>query len=571
MSDHRLPLALVANLFAVLCACSGSTTIERSTAERSAAERSTAERSAAGLTAVADQCSRRGELLLHVPSPVWREQVVYMLLIDRFNDGDPGNNDQGFGEYDPARATHFSGGDLQGVIDRLDYIRSLGATAVWISPPVANQWWSTPYQATGWHGYWPTHFQEIDRHFGTLDTYKRLSHELHCRGMYLIQDIITNHAGNFYAYDGEYDPEDTARNFYLLEENSRQPAPTQYPFNLIDRRNPAHAAADIYHWTPPVEDFADRYQETHYSLGHVADINTENPQVIDKFKEIYNYWIDAVGVDGFRMDTVMLVPLPFWNRFLHDGDGIYAHARQRGKEHFLTFGEVFAVSGPYDDAGERKIAGYLETDGLPGPNSMLGFPLYHEINRVLAQGGETGLLAYRLEKFMELYRDPSVIPNFVDNHDTARFLSAGHPAALRQALAVIFTIPGIPIIYQGTEQGLLETRQAMFAGGHRNAGGSFTEGSAYYRYIQRLSSLRRDHPVLTRGSLRVLASESSGPGPCSPTVATTGAIPRSCSSTAPITAYSFTGSTWGWRRCDAWNPCSPSARPERRPPMPRAD
>ena len=462
--------------------------------------------------AVADGCAADDGPLLHVPSPDWRDQVIYMLMIDRFNDGDPANNDQGYGEYDPSLASHFSGGDLQGVIDRLDYIRSLGATAVWITPPVYNQWWSTPYQATGWHGYWAVHFQEIDPHFGTLETYKRLSHELHCRGMYLIQDIVANHVGNFFAYDGEYDREDTASNFYLLEPDSHQPAPVQFPFNQIDRLNPEHVAADIYHWTPPVQDFSDPHQEHYYSLGHVNDINTENPVVIDAFKEIYKYWIGEVGVDAFRMDTVMLVPLQFWNRFLHDDDGIYAHARDLGKEHFLTFGEVTASSERYDDFGERKVAAYQETDGVPGPNSMLGYPLYHEISRVLARGVETASLAYRLERFMELYRDPFTVPNFVDNHDTARFLAAAHGAAFRQALAVIFTIPGIPILYQGTEQGLLESRMAMFGGGLRNPEGSFDPDSDYFRYVRRLTSLRAENPVLTRGGLEILASESSGPG-----------------------------------------------------------
>ena len=510
--------AVFVSVLAALAACSesdlhtGDGAGSPSAATNAEAQVASAEPHEPPLPANAEICASESGRLLHVPSPDWREQVVYMVLIDRFDDGDPGNNDQGFGEYDPKRATHFSGGDLQGVIDRLDYIRALGATAVWISPPVANQWWSTPYQATGWHGYWATHFQEIDRHFGTLEDYRRLSHELHCRGMYLIQDVVANHVGNFFAYDGEYDPEDTAKNFILLEPDSHQPAPTQYPFNLIDRRNPEHAAAAIYHWTPSVQDFADPHQEHYYSLGHVNDINTENPRVIAAFKDIYKYWISEVGVDGFRMDTVMLVPLAFWNRFLRDDDGIYAHARQLGKDHFLTFGEVTASSKPYGDAGERKVAGYIETDGRRGPNSMLGYPLYHEINQVLARGVETAALAYRLAKTMEAYPDPFVIPNFVDNHDTARFLAAAPPAAFRQALALLFTIPGIPIVYQGTEQGLVETRQAMFAGGLHNAAGSFDENSDYFRYIKRLTALRREHPALLRGDLEILQSEPSGPG-----------------------------------------------------------
>ncbi|MYJ75200.1 MAG: hypothetical protein F4089_08910, partial [Gammaproteobacteria bacterium] len=232
----------------------------------------------------AEICAAGEGLLLHVPSPDWRDQIVYMALMDRFHDGDPTNNDHGFGEYDPTLPTHFSGGDLKGIVDRLDYLQGLGVTAVWVSPVFANQWWSTPYQATGWHGYWPTHFQEIDPHFGTVEDYKRLSHELHCRGMYLVKDVIANHVGNFFIYDGEYDPEDTAKNFRLLEPDSHQPGPTQYPFNLIDRLNPEHAAADIYHWTPGIQDFADPHQEHYYSLGQVGDVNTENPQVIAAFK-----------------------------------------------------------------------------------------------------------------------------------------------------------------------------------------------------------------------------------------------------------------------------------------------
>ena len=462
--------------------------------------------------ASADVCISGDGQLLHVPSPDWRDQVIYMLMTDRFDDGDPTNNDQGYGEYDPSQPSHFSGGDFQGVIDRLDYLRALGVTAVWITPPLYNQWWSTPYQATGWHGYWPVHFQEVDPHYGTLDDYKRLSHELHCRGMYLIQDTIANHVGNFYAYEGEYDPDDTAAGFYLLEPDSHQPAPVQYPFNQIDRLNPEHYAADIYHWTPPITDFSSLHQEHYYSLGHVGDVNTENPEVIAKFKEIYKFWIDEVGVDAFRMDTVSLVPFPFWNRFLRDDDGIYAHARERGKENFLTFGEATAVSDPYDDAGERRVAAYLETDGQLGPNSMLSYPLYHGINRALARGAPSAALGYRLERHVENYPDPFTIPIFIDNHDTARFLAAGHPAAFRQALALMFTIPGIPIVYQGTEQALPESRMAMFAGGYRNAEGSFDENSEHFQYLRRLTALRAEHPVLTRGGLEVLASESAGPG-----------------------------------------------------------
>lgn len=452
------------------------------------------------------------DLLLHVPSPAWQDQVIYMLFIDRFEDGGRGNNDQGFGEYDPNSGAHFNGGDIKGIIERLDYLKSLGVSAIWITPPVANQWWSTPYRAAGWHGYWAINFREIDQHFGTFEDYKRLSQELHCRDMYLIQDIVANHTANFYTYDGGYDPTDTAKNFRLLESDSHQSAPTQAPFHMIDRLNPVHAAANIYHWTPTITDYADRYQETNHMLGQLADLNTENPVVIAELKDTYKYWISEAGVDAFRVDTAMLVEHEFWNRFLHDDDGIYAHAQSLGKNGFLTFGESVSISDPFKDDGERKLKGYMGIGETPYLNSMLNYPLYFEIRRVIGRGEPTSQLAHRLALFMETYEDPYSIPNFIDNHDTPRFLATGNMAAFEQSLALLFTIPGVPIIYQGTEQALKETRQAMFEGGYHNEQGSFDENSRPYKLIQSLSEVRGANLVLRRGELRIIASDAAGPG-----------------------------------------------------------
>ncbi|MCZ0943499.1 MAG: alpha-amylase family glycosyl hydrolase [Gammaproteobacteria bacterium] len=460
----------------------------------------------------AGKTCRADELLLQMPSPNWQDQVIYMLFIDRFQDGDPTNNDQGHGEYEPLSGAHFSGGDLKGIVDRLDYLKSLGVTAVWITPPVTNQWWSTPYQAAGWHGYWAINFREIDPHFGTLVDYQRLSHELHCRGMFLVQDIVANHTANFYTYDGGYDPADTAKNFRLLEPSSHQPAPTQPPFHMIGRLNPEHASANIYHWTPTLQDFADRHQETHYMLGQLADLNTENPVVIAELKDTYKHWISEAGVDAFRIDTVSLVDHEFWHRFLHDGDGIYAHAQGLGKRHFLTFGESVSYSEPFGDGGEQKLKGYLGSKEKPYVNSMLNYPLYFEVNRVIGRGQATSQLAFRLQRFMSLFDDPFNMPNFIDNHDTPRFLATGNTAAFEQALALLFTIPGIPIIYQGTEQALKETRMAMFAGGHNNQRGSFDSDSRPYQLIQSLAAVRRSNPILSRGDLSFIASDSAGPG-----------------------------------------------------------
>ena len=455
-----------------------------------------------------------GERLLHIPSPDWRDQVVYMIFTDRFHDGDPSNNDRGKGEFDPESPQHFNGGDFQGMIDRIPYLQELGVTAVWQTPPVLNQWWSTPYQAAGWHGYWAVNFKEVDPHFGTLDSYKELSHQLHCNGMYLIQDIVANHVGNFYGWNGPFNPDDRSENFYLIEEgHTDQVAPTQFPFDKIDIRDPEHLEINAYHWMPEVKDYSDPYQMNYHGFGLLGDTNTENPIVIDAFRDSYRYWIEEVGVDGFRMDTVIYVDPPFWQRFLHDDDGIYASAATTGRDHFITFGEVLVPSEPFQTDGEEKILRFFGTEEEPGLNSLLGFPLYFTIRRVLSEGQPAAQLAYRLEQHMAQYPDPYVIPTFIDNHDTARFLASGGLEAYRQALALVFTIPGLPIIYQGTEQAMTVARPALYEDGGALAGsGRFDTQSDPFRLVRELVALRRGNRVFTRGSMDVLAGDDLGAG-----------------------------------------------------------
>jgi 1,4-alpha-glucan branching enzyme len=136
--------------------------------------------------------------LLQVPSPDWRDQVIYFVMTDRFFDGDPANSNQKMGEFDPADNRKYSGGDLAGITAKLDYIKGLGATAVWVTPPVANQWWDPLLQYGGYHGYWGENFLQVDKHLGSLADYQKLSATLHKNGMYLIQDIVPNHTGNFF-------------------------------------------------------------------------------------------------------------------------------------------------------------------------------------------------------------------------------------------------------------------------------------------------------------------------------------------------------------------------------------
>jgi hypothetical protein len=316
--------------------------------------------------------------LLHVPSPDWREQVIYFVFTDRFADGDPANNDQGAGEYDPTTTAKYSGGDLQGIIDQLDYIQGLGATAVWITPPVANMWWDPLNQFGGFHGYWARDFTQVDEHQGTIETYQALSAALHERGMFLIQDIVANHVGNYFTWQGAYDPEHPEVNFVRNVDAKPTDKPVQPPFDRNDLTDAGDRDAGIYHWTPAIADYTDPVQEKTWQTSDLDDLATENPVVRKALRESYGKWIREVGVDGFRIDTAKFVEQDFWNDFLHSEDaeapGMHAVAEATGRDDFFAFGEIFQTSEPMDDAGDRIVTSYLGTPRRAGARRGAGLP-----------------------------------------------------------------------------------------------------------------------------------------------------------------------------------------------------
>ncbi|MCK5425085.1 MAG: hypothetical protein KAI89_06915, partial [Emcibacter sp.] len=242
------------------------------------------------------------------------------------------------------------------------------------------------------------------------------------------------------------------------------------------------------------------------------DVNTGNPVVRKAMKDTYSYWIDEVGVDAYRLDSAKYLEHEFLHDFMFAEDGINNAAARTGRNSFPIFGEIFETSTPMNDQGEHKISTFQGTADKPQLPSAIAFPLYEEMTRVFAQGRPTSNLTYRLNKHMEVYRDPYIMLNFVDNHDVQRFLKKGSLAAFKQALAMIMTVPGIPAIYQGDEQALIETRQSMFAGGYANDKDQFDTSSEMYLYIKKLAALRTNNKVFSRGTLETLGDNSTGPG-----------------------------------------------------------
>ncbi len=429
-------------------------------------------------------------------------------------DGDSTNNDQGEGEYKKGDKNFWNGGDLAGITQQIDYIKDLGATGIWITPPVANQWRNPEKTGTGNHGYWASNFMEVDKHYGTLEDYRQLSSSLHKNDMYLIQDIVVNHLGDYYTYSGPYNPADVTQNFVLRN----IPQPTQFPFNHNDANNPKDREMAIYHFTPNFHDHSDSIKRRNYQFADLDDLNTSNPFVRKTLRESYNFWIREVGVDGFRFDTPMMVEHEFWHDFLHadapaPATGIEQYAQRLGKEKFLAFGETAMFSKPFDDQAIREAASYMGTLEKPEMNAILNFPLHNNLQRVFQQMRPTSMLTHHFTAMDQLFSHPSQYLNFIDNHDGSRFLSQTDRESFRQALFFIMTIPGIPVIYYGTEQEFLIPRQTMFKGGVGSPEQNhFKRQSTSFKFVQGLAELRKSLPALRRGQLKVLQDSPNGPG-----------------------------------------------------------
>lgn len=453
-------------------------------------------------------------LQLHVPSPDWRDQVIYFAVTDRFADGNPRNNDQGAGEFDPRNPSRFSGGDLQGLRQQLHYIQGLGATALWITPPVANQWLNAHGAYSGYHGYWTEHFMKVDRHLGTLRDYQLLSDALHRRGMYLVQDIVVNHVGDFFYMDPQ-------RGWQANQGSRPVSAPTQRPFNLNNPTRAKDRRAGIYHWTPDIRDYTNREQELRWQMAGLDDLNTSNPQVREALRRSYAHWIREVGVDAFRVDTAFYVEPDFFEDFIWrparagGTPGLAEVARRTGRQDFFLFGEGFGIDTPGQDTQGRRIQSYMQGDApsqrrLQG---MLNFPLYGAIGDVIGRGAPTAVLGQRVRSQVALHPRLHWMPTFLDNHDVDRFLTSADARALVQALGAMFTLPGIPVVYYGTEQGFTQQRASMFAAGWGSGGRDhFNLHHPLARQIKSLADLRKAHAPLRRGWPTVLAETTDDAG-----------------------------------------------------------
>ncbi|GLY20386.1 pullulanase-type alpha-1,6-glucosidase [Micromonospora sp. NBRC 101691] len=498
------------------------------------------------------------EAMLRAGANDARAEQFYFVLPDRFANGDPRNDRGGLtGDrlstgLDPTDKGFYHGGDLKGLIDKLDYVQGLGTTAIWLAPIFKNR----PVQGTGddvsagYHGYWITDFTQVDPHFGTNEELKRLVQLAHRRGIKVYLDVIVNHTADVIRY---------AEDKYAYVDKKTSPY-TDAQGRAFEDRNYADGSrdfpkvtADAGPYTPTFASEADRTVKVPAWLNDATmyhnrgdstfagenseygdffgldDLWTERPEVVRGLTKVYGDWIASTGVDGFRLDTVKHVNLDFWPQFAR---GVERAAEKAGKKDFFMFGEVYS-------ADPEITSTYVRQGGLP---ATLDFAFQAAATGYTAGNGSAKALAdvyARDDLYSSRDTHADRLTTFLGNHDMGRigsFIAGGgtdpgtHLRRDQLAHQLMFLTRGQPVVYSGDEQGFTgpggdkDSRQDMFASktpdyldddligtDRTHAVDQYDRNHPLYRTIAELGALRKAHPAL-RDGVQVTRHAADGPG-----------------------------------------------------------
>lgn len=443
----------------------------------------------------------------------WRNQNIYQIITDRFYNGETGNDVSGLPNFNATDGGQAHGGDFKGIEKKLDYIQALGATAIWISPVLKNE-------NGDYHGYAATDFYAVNPRMGSLADLQSLIREAQKRGILVINDVVVNH-GSTWVDSGDagwanfvYPP-----GGYNLRYNSggKQYA-TPFDNASLQARFGNTGLANIFHNNGTTQNWGDATQVEYGELLSLDDFKTETTYVREKMRDIWNYWINTVGFDAYRLDTVKHVDMGFWDFWSPE---IRKTAQAADKPNFFQFGEVF-------DGSDSKCGSYTgtKTSGVYKMESVLDYPLYYQLGSVFATGsGATGSIESRYNNLNTTNYDASSLDSLVlnlDNHDNPRFLAAtgSTPTRLEMALVFLYTTRGIPSLYYGTEQDFNggadpNNREDMFDGSFEQGpslGDNFNMTHPRFRLVAKLNNLRRIYPALRTGTHHMLWANFSAPG-----------------------------------------------------------
>ncbi len=494
----------------------------------------------AGATSPADR--KLAENSLRAPLT---DERYYFVMTDRFANGDTRNDTGGLTPsddrlvtgFDPTDKGFYHGGDLAGLTSKLDYIKGLGTTAIWLTPSFKNRavQGSGANASAGYHGYWITDFTQIDPHMGTNAELKQLIAKAHAKGMKVFFDIITNHTADVIDYTEHqysyvstatrpyrdasgtaFDPRDyvNSPDFPTLDPNVSFP---YHPF--VDA---ADATVKVPGWLNDVTLYHNRGDSTYAGesaewgdFSGLDDLFTENPKVVNGMIDIYRAWVDF-GVDGFRIDTTKHVNIGFWQKF---SPAMQAEARRIGNPDFFMFGEVY-------DARPSFMSTYTTEGKLP---ATLDFGFQSQAQAFASGRATTGLrdLYADDDYYTDTDSNAYQLPTFLGNHDMGRLsmlikgASSGDADLMKRvqlANALMYLTRGQPITYYGDEQGFIgsggdkDARQDMFAtrtaqyanenvlGGPSGSRDRFNTSAPLYRFIAKLAQLRKANPALADGA-----------------------------------------------------------------------
>jgi glycosidase len=419
------------------------------------------------------------------------DDVIYLVMPDRFANGDPGNDDppRSRGLLDRSKGRYYHGGDLRGLQARLPYLKDLGVTALWLNPIYDNYDRLNERETydgrpiTDYHGYGAVDFYAVDEHLGDLDGLRALVDAAHAAGIKVIQDQVANHSGPYHSWVA--DPPTPG---WFNGTAARHRANTWQTWTLADpHAAPETRAATLEGWF----------------IDILPDLNQDDAEAARYIIQNSLWWVGVAGFDGIRQDTLPYVPRRFWRDWMAALKREYPALRVVGE---LFDGDPSLVS--FFQGGQARFDG-VDT----GIDTLFDFPLHFALRRAFAQGKPIREVAIALGHD-HLYPRPHELVTFLGLHDVARFMH--DPGATRDGLKLAFTFlmttRGTPLVYYGDEIGLPggndpDNRRDFPGGWPGDARDAFTstgrtpDEEALFQHVRRLAGLRAGLEPLRRGPL----------------------------------------------------------------------
>lgn len=414
--------------------------------------------------------------------------AIYLVMPDRFVNGDTSNDfvDGYLDSFQGNPTQERKGGDLQGIINKLDYIKNLGFTTIWLNPVVENNTFRS------YHGYAATDFYNVDPRLGDNDLYKKLVGEAHKLGLKIIMDHVANH--------------------FSINHPWMQSLPFADWINGEAGDNPKANHHKMIFTDPYSDSLSIKQIEDGWFVDYMPDLNQSNPHVAKYIIQNTLWWCEFSGIDGIREDTYPYAQQNFmseWNRTILSE---YPDFNIVGE---VWTGDPVFLSGYQKDNPLRKDF----NTNLP---ALTDFGLRDELRRFVRK--ESGLFQlYEIFTKDYLYSNPDNLVTFVDNHDVERILfnAGGDIDRAKLAYFILLTSRGIPQIFYGSEIGMVEnedhgTLRAKFPGGFpgddRNAftgDGRTDYENDIFNYLKTLLHIRLNHPTISQGKLKHFPPEKN--------------------------------------------------------------